>query len=26
MAAQHGLPLDLRINDLAAHDEAVKQI
>ncbi|HEX4795781.1 MAG TPA: Fe-S cluster assembly protein SufD [Humisphaera sp.] len=26
MAAQHGLPLDLRINDLAAHDEAVQQI
>jgi Fe-S cluster assembly protein SufD len=26
MAAQHGLPLDLRINDLASHDEAVKQL
>lgn len=26
MAAQHGLPLDLRITDLAAHDEAVHQL
>ena len=26
MALQHGLPLDLRINDLASHDEAVKQL
>ena len=26
MAAQHGLPLDLRITDLASHDEAVKQL
>jgi Fe-S cluster assembly protein SufD len=26
MAAQHGLPLDLRITDLAGHDEAVHQI
>jgi Fe-S cluster assembly protein SufD len=25
MAAQHGLPLDLRINDLASHDQAVQQ-
>jgi Fe-S cluster assembly protein SufD len=26
MAAQHGLPLDLRITDLGAHDEAVRQL
>ncbi|HZL38354.1 MAG TPA: Fe-S cluster assembly protein SufD [Tepidisphaeraceae bacterium] len=26
MAAQHGLPLDLRITDLASHDEAVRQL
>ena len=26
MAAQHGLPLDLRITDLAGHDEAVRQL
>lgn len=26
MAAQHGLPMDLRITDLAGHDEAVQQL
>jgi Fe-S cluster assembly protein SufD len=26
MAAQHGLPMDLRITDLAGHDEAVRQL
>jgi Fe-S cluster assembly protein SufD len=26
MAAQHGLPMDLRITDLGAHDEAVRQL
>ncbi|HET6249899.1 MAG TPA: Fe-S cluster assembly protein SufD [Tepidisphaeraceae bacterium] len=26
MAGQHGLPLDLRITDLGAHDEAVRQL
>src|SRR4029077_3953978 len=26
MAAQHGLPVDLRITDLAGHDEAVRQL